>query len=225
MVVALSPTARRVKTPSWLDLRLVLGAVLVLGSVLLGATVVSNAQATSPFVTVRRDLAAGTVLSAGDLAVVQVQLDEATRRRYETDVADLVGRELNEAMSAGELVRRSATRVAPALTKLSIPFDEDYAPSLRSGQRVQLWLSTPDCPSVVLLPDVTVQGVRDGGSGFSDNGAQTIDVAVSSDLADRVTLALSMEDGHVRAGVLTGGTRGASGVLPDLSSCAGASGR
>src|SRR3954452_22866223 len=42
------PTPRRVRPPRWLDLRLVLGVLLVLGSVLLGARVVTAADATVP---------------------------------------------------------------------------------------------------------------------------------------------------------------------------------
>ena len=83
-----SPVPRRVRTPGWLDLRLVLGVVLVVGSVLVGAAVVARAHTTRPLVTAARDLAAGTVLSADDLAVVRVQMGDArpvamrpTRRR------------------------------------------------------------------------------------------------------------------------------------------------
>ncbi len=43
-----APVARRVRPPRWLDLRLVLGVLLVLGSVLLGARVVGAADATVP---------------------------------------------------------------------------------------------------------------------------------------------------------------------------------
>ena len=54
------PTPRRVRPPRWLDLRLVLGVLLVLGSVLLGARVVGAADATVPVWAAAGDLAAGT---------------------------------------------------------------------------------------------------------------------------------------------------------------------
>ena len=70
-------TPRRVRPPRWLDLRLVLGVLLVLASVLLGARVVSAADATVPVWAVTGDLAAGTQLSADDLVAVDVRLDAA----------------------------------------------------------------------------------------------------------------------------------------------------
>src|SRR3712207_4756406 len=51
------PTPRRVRPPRWLDLRLVLGVLLVLGSVLVGARVVTAADATVPVWSARSDLA------------------------------------------------------------------------------------------------------------------------------------------------------------------------
>ena len=42
------PAPRRVRPPRWLDLRLVLGVLLVLASVLLGARIVSAADVTVP---------------------------------------------------------------------------------------------------------------------------------------------------------------------------------
>src|SRR6478735_2422730 len=71
------PTPRRVRPPRWLDLRLVLGVLLVLGSVLLGARVVTAADATVPVWTAAGNLAAGTRLTAGDLVAVDVRLDDA----------------------------------------------------------------------------------------------------------------------------------------------------
>src|SRR3954468_16062952 len=71
------PTPRRVRPPRWLDLRLVLGVLLVLGSVLLGARVVSAADATVPVWAATGDLAPGTELTADDLVPVDVRLDDA----------------------------------------------------------------------------------------------------------------------------------------------------
>ncbi len=65
---AAGPTPRRVRPPRWLDLR------LVLGSVLLGARVVTAADATGPVWAATGDLAAGTELTADDLVAVRTVL-------------------------------------------------------------------------------------------------------------------------------------------------------
>src|SRR5690242_1627018 len=71
------PVPRRVRPPRWLDLRLVLGVLLVLGSVLVGARVLSSADATVPVWAASGDLAAGTALTADDVVAVDVRLDDA----------------------------------------------------------------------------------------------------------------------------------------------------
>src|SRR5690242_18272521 len=89
-----SPPPRRVATPRWLDLRMVLGVVLVLGAVSIGAVVVSRAGDTHGVIAATRDLAAGTRLTSGDLTVVQVRLPDDGRGLYlgeQTKIGDLVG--------------------------------------------------------------------------------------------------------------------------------------
>src|SRR3954471_7193921 len=100
------PVPRRVRPPRWLDLRLVLGVLLVLGSVLLGARVVFAADATVPVWAAAGDLAAGTVLTADDLVAVDVRLDDAADA-YLATTATPGGRTLSRAVSAGELLPRS----------------------------------------------------------------------------------------------------------------------
>lgn len=227
-VVATSPSPRRVTPPSWLDVRLVLGVALVLASVVLGAVVLSRAEHTDPVVTAGRDLAAGTVLSPADLVVRQVHLDGASGSRYARTVDDLVGKRLVEPVGGGELVPLAATRSAAALTTLTVPLAQGAAPDLRAGQRIEVWLSTAACSSVVLLPDVTVQSARTEDSGFGTSGdGQSVVISVSPALADRVVTALAFEDAHIRAGILTGtpAATGAPGAaLPDVAACAPAHG-
>ncbi|SHF83804.1 SAF domain-containing protein [Jatrophihabitans endophyticus] len=202
-----SPAPRRIGAPRWLDLRLVLGVVLVLASVALGATVVSRAGDTTPSVTARHDLAAGTTLRAQDLEVSQVRLPDDGSARYLDDVDDAVGRTLARPVSRGELLPAAAVTATPARTTLTVTLAAGAAPDLRAGQRIELWLSTPACAFVVLLPDVTVQSVRAGEAGsLADAGTgQDVVIAVAPALAPRVVAAQSIEDAHLRAGVLVGG--------------------
>jgi hypothetical protein len=219
-----SPRPRRIATPSWLDLRLVLGVLLVLVSVLLGARVVAGARHTYPRVAVRHDLAAGTVLTAADLELARVQLPAAGRRRYLAHLSDAVGKRLARPVSAGELLPTAAVADVPAGTTVTVPLAAGAAPQLHKGERVELWVSAPGCASLVLLPEVPVQAVRSdaGGSFGSGSGEQDVVVSVAPELAERVVAALAIEDVHLRAGVVTGPVRSPAAPLPDLAACAAA---
>lgn len=220
-----SPRPRRVTTPSWFDLRLVLGVVLVLASVLIGARVVSSARETHDAVTAKRDLAAGTILTAEDLQVTQVQLPD--RGIYLSSVREATGKRLQRPVARGELVPVAAVANVAAQTTLTVPLAAGAAPSLHTGQRIEVWVSTTSCPSVVLLPDVTVQSVRtDGGGSFATgSGGQDVVISVDPALADRVIAALALDQVKLRAGVLVG-RPAPSGQPPtgtpagDLASCA-----
>jgi hypothetical protein len=214
---ALSPTPRRVRPPRWLDLRLVAGVALVLLAVVVGARVVSSAERTAPVLVAARDLAAGTVLTADDLTVVRAKVPAG----YLAERASAVGRALARPVGAGELVPAAALQVTPPLTTVAVPLAAGAAPELHAGQRIELWLSTSACPSVVLLPDVAVQRVSAGDAALGSGTGQDVVVSVPPALAERVIIALAADKAVLRAGVLTGAGAGApaAGPLPDLTDC------
>jgi hypothetical protein len=220
-VTVSSPVPRRVKKPSWLDPRLLLGIVLVLGSVLAGARVVASADRSYPMLTVNRDLAAGSLLTAAELTSVRIRLPARGRALYVSRTDDAVGKPLNRALTRGELVPLAALGTPAALTTVTIPFPADAAPTVAAGQRVEIWLSTKTCRSTVLLADVTVQAVHAAGGGsFSSGGGQNVVVSLSPPLAGRVVDALAQDGAAIRAGVLSGpAVAGANDDLPDLAGC------
>jgi hypothetical protein len=133
------PTPRRVRPPRWLDLRLVLGVLLVLGSVLLGARVVGAADATVPVWAVTGDLAAGTRLDAGDLRAVDVRLGDAADAYLATSTRP-EGRTLARAVRAGELLPRAALDPTTELVQLALPVQSGYVPpALERGQLVDVY--------------------------------------------------------------------------------------
>jgi hypothetical protein len=236
-VAGMSPSPRRVAKPSWLDLRFVLGLVLVLAAVLIGALVFARANHRHPMVVATRDLAAGTVLNADDLTLAQVQLPDRGAHVYLATVSAAVGKQLQRPVSAGELVPSSAVRKSAPQTTVTVPFAAASAPELRPGQRIEIWVSTPHCTSVVVLPSVVVQDVRTDpvGSFTSGTGGQDVVISVDPSLADRVIAALAIDQAQVRAGVLTGSapaslsaplrpTDPRSGLPADLARCADAPG-
>ncbi|SNS02196.1 Chaperone for flagella basal body P-ring formation [Geodermatophilus pulveris] len=118
---------RRVRPPRWLDLRLVLGVLLVLGSVLLGARVVAAADATVPVWSAAGDLAAGTVLTAADVVAVDVRLDDVAGAYLATGTRP-EGRTLARAVRVGELLPRTALEAPAELVQLALPVQAGYVP-------------------------------------------------------------------------------------------------
>lgn len=216
-----SPVPRRVKPPGWLDLRLVTGVVLVLASVLMGAKIISGANHRVGRLAVTRDLAAGTLLRRADVRTVGVQLPGAGPGVYLSGDADVVGKQLNRPLSNGELLPAAALGIAAALTTVTVPFPGDAAPALSPGQRVEIWLSSKVCPTVVLLADVTVQDVRASpGGSFSGSAGQNVVLSVPPALASRLVAALALDSAVIRAGILTGPAQAAANdALPDLDTC------
>ena len=220
-----SPRPRRLTAPSWLDVRLILGVALVLTAVLIGARVVSSASHTYPRVAARHDLAAGSVLTAGDVTLAHVQLPDHGTGVYVARLSDVIGKQLSRPISAGELLPAGALGTEPAQTTVTVPLARGNAPDLRKGERIELWVSSSGCSSLVLLPDVAVQAVRadSTGSFTGEPDGQDVVISVPPDLADRVIQALALEDAELRAGVLVGSApdaqRGSADALPDLAGC------
>ena len=211
---------RRISGPSWLDLRLVLGVLLVLSAVLVGALVVGRARDTDPQLVLTRDVAAGTTLRADDVRVVQAQLPDSDRV-YATAAPDVVGKVVDRALVRGELLPAAALGRTPPRTTVSVPFEAGAAPRLGRGQRIVVWLSTPACPSMVLLPDVTVQDVlaAENGAFTSGAGGQDVVLSVEPPLAQRLVGALAIDGAVIRAGVLSGAAAADGGALPELDAC------
>ncbi len=158
-----APSGRRIRPPRWLDLRLVLGVLLVLGSVLLGARVVAAADATVPVWAVTGDVAAGTVLTADDLQPVDVRLDAAAANYVSTSVRP-EGRTLGRSVGAGELLPRAALEETTDLVQVALPVQAGWVPpTVRRGQLVDVY--------AVADPAAGAAGVADGSVGLVVAGA------------------------------------------------------
>jgi hypothetical protein len=182
------PTPRRVRPPRWLDLRLVLGVLLVLGSVLLGARVVSAADATVAVWAAKFDLAPGTQLTADDLVPVDVRLDEAaglylsTSTRPEGDV-------LARAVRAGELLPFSALEEPTEQVQLALPVQAGYVPpGLEGGELIDVYavadpaagaVGTADGRVTLVVRRATVQDVTGGTEGVLSTPTTAIQVVVA----------------------------------------------
>ena len=182
------PAPRRVRPPRWLDLRLVLGLLLVLGSVLLGARVVGAADATVPVWAAQGDLAAGTVLTDEDLAVVDVRLDAAAASYLSATVRPQ-GRTLARAVGEGELLPRAAIEASTELVQVALPVQAGWVPpGLRRGQLVDVYavadpaagaVGTADGSVNLVVGNAPVQAVSGAADGVLSTPTTAVQVVVS----------------------------------------------
>ena len=182
------PAPRRVRPPRWLDLRLVLGVLLVLGSVLVGARVVSAADATVPVWSAAGDLAAGTVLDATDLVRVEVRLD-AVADAYVSAATRPAGRTLSRAVRAGELLPVAALEEPTGLVQLALPVQAGFVPpGLDRGQVVDVFAvadpaagatAAADGSVTLVVERAPVQAVSGRADGVLSTSATTLQVVVS----------------------------------------------
>jgi hypothetical protein len=137
-----SPPAVRLRRPSWLDLRLVTGILLVLLSVVVGARIVAAADETTPMWAVRADLAAGTTVTQSHLVAVRMHVS-AGEDRYLSTRRSPAGLALTRDVGAGELLPVAAVRGRPEGSLVSIPVSPRHVPpTIRAGQRVDVYATT-----------------------------------------------------------------------------------
>jgi hypothetical protein len=142
-----SPQARRLATPGWLDGRLVLGVLLVLVSVVVGARVLSAADRSTLVYAVNKDLTAGSILQSGDLEQVRVRLFDNADRYIAVGSTPINGYVVRRAVSAKELLPREALDTPQRdvdFRYVTVAVQSDHLPNgLKRDQQVDVWV-TPD---------------------------------------------------------------------------------
>lgn len=140
-----TPTAQRLKRPSWRDSRLLFGVLLVLASTATGAWVLNRADDRVPMYAARSGLVPGQPLSAEDVVRVDVQLGESAKdylsARSDLPPDSFVLREVR----AGELVPRTALgpREQASNQPVALQVDATSASTLRAGSVVDVYVNRP----------------------------------------------------------------------------------
>ena len=206
-----SPRAARLTSPSWLDGRLVLGVLLVLVSVLVGAKVLSSADRSQQVWVASHDLAAGTVITAGDLEVGRARL-YGSSGRYAASTSGLAGYVLRRSLGAHELLPVAALSRPDeqvASRDVSVPVLSGHAPSdLRHGDQVDVYVTpsdktaqrmakgAPDAVSPRLVLDgISVRAVRNGGGLTASAQEQPVVLTVAP--SQVLTLVRAMAQGQI----------------------------
>lgn len=187
-----SPAASRVRGPRWKDPRLVIGILLVLVSVAVGARVFTTADRTTAVWAAAHDLDVGTVLTAGDVVQKRVRLLD-TASHYVAGDQSPVGYVLTRAVGAGELLPTGAI-LAPGKARdhrlVTVAVDRDrLPPGLADGARVDVYVTPKgsggesDSPAVLVVPAANVAtSPRTGGQVGAATGQVPVVLSVPPDL-------------------------------------------
>lgn len=152
---AVAPPSRsgdRLETTGWVNLRSVLGLVLVFAAVFAGTVALQRAQRLVPVFEAARDLPSGIPLSSDDLALVRVRLPAAELRRYLRPAAGrtVTGQILTAPLREHMLVPADglvASREQGDMVELAINVDHgDLLQGLRPGDHVRILGAFPDSP-------------------------------------------------------------------------------
>jgi hypothetical protein len=202
-----SPSASRLATPTWLDSRLVLGVLLVLVSVLVGAKVLAGADSSQQVWSTTHDLAPGTVIASGDVELSKVRLFGASGRYLAGPVP--VGYVVVRNVGSHELLPHDAL-AAPGKQlqrrEVTVAVGYGHLPTdLRRGDVVDLYV-TPDDKAVrrgtkavdltvprLVLSDVLVARVTRA-SGLTSSG-QTVPVVLEIDPSQVLDVVQALADG------------------------------
>ncbi|GAA1956475.1 SAF domain-containing protein [Microbacterium aquimaris] len=160
-----SSDTSRVRRAPWVDVRFLLGIVLIVASISGVWFVVSAARQTAPMIAAARTLTPGEVITATDVRVVDVALgtlDEAYLAPDELTIGAIATRTVN----AGELVPHDAVGAGEdaATTVVVLTSSTDVPASVDAGSIVEVWAApllergVYDAPRI-LVPDATVVSV------------------------------------------------------------------
>jgi len=139
------PRATRSRAPGWRNPRLLLGLVLVAGSVLVGARLMVAADDTVSVWVVSADQPAGATLTEGDVEARQVRIpDDQTAGAYLPAAQALPSGTLDRAVSEGELLPRSALTDGREKDLVEVPVSlaaDDLPATVRQGSVVDVWVA------------------------------------------------------------------------------------
>lgn len=135
----------RLRRPRWKDPRLIVGIVLVVASVLMGALLVSRLAETTPVLVARSPIVPGDVIGPENLATVEMRLGEQDGLYVGSLEAIPSGAVATRIVQAGELIPLSAVGQASdvPLRPIVIPVDATVAESVAPGAMVELWHTGP----------------------------------------------------------------------------------
>lgn len=207
--------------------RAVVGGVLVAAAAV-GLFAAYTRAASGPgtsYVVVRDQVAAGTRLSAPDLALAPMDLPPALAARVFRRVEEVAGSTLVAPLEAGELVQPSAlvaARPGGPGRVVSFPFERARLANLEQGERVDVvatFGTGADAYTAIVLTRALVVDVDRSKSALGDSSSAVLTLGID-DAAAEVALAHALQIGKLTIVVATGAPP-ANGPTPTYRGDAG----
>ncbi|MBK7722828.1 MAG: hypothetical protein IPI32_11575 [Austwickia sp.] len=196
--------AHRLRAPSWRDPRLIIGILLVLGSVVAGARLVNSFDDRAPVYAAAVAIRAGQVIQEHHLSRVGVVLGDRAEHYLDAGAGLPAGTVAVREVRAGELLPRSAIGRATHPGKpVMVPVDQDAARLITVGEAVDVWVNTrrPGAAGgqaygrpVKMLSQVAVSRVPEAaGRGGVGAGTVGVHIVVPDDQVERVIEAVDQQ--------------------------------
>lgn len=218
MTELVTPTAGRLRRPSWRERRLLLGLLLVVVATVLGARAVAGAGDRVPVWVAADNLLAGDAVGSGSFVRADVRLAEGLASYLGADAPPPVGSFLLRDVRAGELVPTSAVGAADAVgvQRVTVRADAMATTGLVRGSRVDVFV-TPRASTTAersapattkVLSSAGVAAVLTTSGGFGAGSLTSVQIYVPS---EKVQALVEAVDGEARltlvpaVGAATGG--------------------
>ncbi len=191
--------ASRLKSPSWLDGRMVVGVLLVLLSVAIGAKIVASSDRYDAVWAASHDIAAGSTLTRADLEQVKVRFHDHGGGYFAVSSGSLVGRTASQALFAGQLIPADAVPNGRtgSMRLVTLPVARLHMPKgAIQGMQVDLYVTGKSdsggngnpAPELVLA-NVTIADTISDSSGLGDSGGSGVVLNVPVSDVDAVVAA------------------------------------
>ncbi|NWL13371.1 hypothetical protein DM793_19070 [Paenarthrobacter nitroguajacolicus] len=163
--------APRLQKPSWKDPRLLIGVLLVLGSVAGVIALLGSADRTTQVYSAREDIAVGQVVTEADLSIVKVRLDEVEPSYVTVEHGFAEGKVALQRVAKNQLVPQASLGSADAVDRkpVAIAMEEELPAQAVPGTRVDVWVAMPGSNQAfeeprLLLPSAEIAGMTSGSS-------------------------------------------------------------
>jgi hypothetical protein len=199
----MAASAPRLRRPGWRDPRLIVGLVLLFGSVAAGARLVAEAGQLRAVYAARTALPPGTALTADVLRVVRVRVEGSGAGYLDANSPLPAGAVLVRTVGEGELIPMAAIGSSASLNvrPVVIPFDGQPPRGLAAGGRADIWAASPNreqsgngyrAPRQIAFA-VVVFAVSGPGTGLNSGRSGSLEVLVPGQTLPEVLEALANE--------------------------------